>query len=191
VPGPPLLRRRTVLLGTAAVTAVTAADTAGCDHGDDIGAPAQTTGPTTGANAGPSGGTSAPPSASPSPAQTADEALVEQVTGELTAALGVAESAARVPRLRGSVAPVVRAHRDHLRALGTEPTPAPPGPRVDAASALRQVRRSETQLQGSLVEAAGRAESGALARLLASMSASATQHVAVLPAEVSRAEVAR
>jgi Ca2+:H+ antiporter len=36
-------------------------------------------------------------------------------------------------------------------------------------------------LQAGLVDAAGRAESGALAKLLASMSASVTQHLATLP----------
>ena len=46
---------------------------------------------------------------------------------------------------------------------------------------LRRVRRSERGLQAALVDAADRAESGALARLLASMSASVTQHLALLP----------
>jgi hypothetical protein len=49
---------------------------------------------------------------------------------------------------------------------------------------LRLVRQSERRLHVTLVDAAGRAESGALARLLASMSASVTQHLSVLPSEV-------
>ena len=54
-----------------------------------------------------------------------------------------------------------------------------------AATALRQVRRGEKQLQAALVDAAGRAESGALAELLASISASVTQFLATLPSEVT------
>ena len=80
----------------------------------------------------------------------------------------------------------MKAHRRHVEVLeGELDGEAPPGPSPDPAAALRGASASERELQASLVDAAGRAESGALARLLASMSASVTQHLAVLPAEVA------
>ena len=170
VPGPPLLRRRTVLLGTAAVAALTA----GCDHGDDIGGPT------------PSAGPSSPPSASASaPEQTPDEALVETVSGQLTGALGVVATARRFKPLRTTLTPLLHAHRRHIEVLEGDPGWTAPA-LADPAAALQAVHRSEQQLRAALVEAADRAESGALARLLASMSASVTQHLAVLPREVAR-----
>jgi hypothetical protein len=173
VPDRPLVRRRTAVLGLAATALV-----AGCDHGDDI---------------GPSG-SSRPSTTSPSVAatssapaeQTPDETLVDQVTAQLGTALAVAVNAWKAPQLRTAMAPLVKAHRKQLRALeGQLPPKSPPGPPPVAAAALRQVRRGEKQLQAALVDAAGRAESGALAKLLASISASVTQFLATLPSEVT------
>ena len=77
---------------------------------------------------------------------------------------------------------VVKTHRRHLRVLeGELPPTSPPGPAADPAAAVHQVRGQEQQLQAALVDAAGRAESGALAKLLASISASTTQLLASLP----------
>ena len=45
----------------------------------------------------------------------------------------------------------------------------------------RDVRAAETTLQRQLTEAAVRAESGALAKVLASMAAAVAQQLAVLP----------
>jgi hypothetical protein len=170
VPDRPLVRRRTAVLGLAATVVAT-----GCDHGDDIGGPAPSSGPSS---------TGASPS---EPAQTPDEALVNDVTAQLVTALSVATDAWKAPQLRRSLAPLVKAHRKHIRVLDGElPPEAPPGPPPVVATALRRVRRSEKQLQAALVVAAERAESGALARLLASMSASVTQFTATLPTEVAR-----
>jgi hypothetical protein len=160
----PLVRRRTAILGLAAAFFV-----AGCDHGDDIGEP--TSSPS------PSAGTSSPSA----PEQTPDEALVDDVLVELGSALTVLVHARKVPVLRQPLLPMVRAHRRHVEALGGKSPVEPPGPVPDPAVSLREVRRSEQQLQASLVDAAGRAESGALAKLLASMSASVTQHLAAFP----------
>ena len=56
---------------------------------------------------------------------------------------------------------------------------------ADRAAALKAVHRSEKELHAALVDAATRAESGALAKLLASMSASITQFLATLPPEAA------
>ena len=77
-----------------------------------------------------------------------------------------------------------RAHDDVLAdATGSDPLPQGAGTQVPAGSkaALALVRRRELQLQRQLVDAAGRARSGPLARLLASMSAAVAQQVAILP----------
>jgi hypothetical protein len=80
---------------------------------------------------------------------------------------------------------VMKAHRRHVRVLGGRVAdPRPPGPPPDPAGALRTARRRAQHLHATLVDAAGRAESGALARLLASMSASVTQHLTLLPPEL-------
>jgi hypothetical protein len=160
--------RRSAILGLAATVLVT-----GCDHGDDIGEPAS--------SPSPSAATSSPSAAE----QTLDEALVDEVTSRLATALGVAISAWKAPELRRAMAPLIKAHRQHVKVLeGELPPEPPPGPKPDAAVALREVRHGEQELQAVLVDAAGRAESGALAKLLASMSASVTQHLAVLPRRV-------
>ena len=54
--------------------------------------------------------------------------------------------------------------------------------RLDAASALRLLRTRELRAQRRLVDSSLAAASGALARLLASMSAGIAQQVATLPA---------
>ncbi len=171
VPLGPVLHRRAALLGAAATVLV-----AGCDHGDDIGEAPSTGTPSTGP---------ASSSASAAAEQTPDELLVDQVTAQLVTALSLATASAKAPGLRRAVAPLVKAHRRHVRVLeGELPPTAPPGPPPDAATSLRALRRGEQQLQAALVDAATRAQSGALAKLLASMSASVGQHLAVLPREV-------
>ena len=62
---------------------------------------------------------------------------------------------------------------------GTLPTPLP-GPASETA-----VRRNEKRLQALLVEAAVAAESGTLARLLASMSAAVAQQLATFTGKPS------
>jgi hypothetical protein len=164
-PAAPTVGRRAALLGLAATLVA-----AGCDTGDDLGEP------------DPTGSPSPSASTAEEPDQTPDEALVDDVLARLTAALAVLAQARRAPLLRQPVTQLLRSHRRHVEVLEGEPAePAPPGPSPDPAASLRSVRRSETDLQAALVDAAGRAESGALAKLLASMSASVAQHVALLP----------
>jgi hypothetical protein len=169
-----LVRRRTAVSGALGGLAVAALATA-CDHGDDLSS----------RSADQSTGTSAPASPSAqSPAQTPDQALVDEVLASLTAAVAVLTHARKVPELRQPLAPLVKAHRQHVEVLeGEVPDGSSSGPARDQAAALRAVRRSEQALQTTLVDAAGAAQSGALARLLASMSASVTQHLMLLPTE--------
>ena len=178
MPDAPLVRRRTVLgVGVAGVTVLT-----GCDSGEDIEPPgADGSASSTAAVESTTGSTPESPSA---PEQTPDEAIVDEVLTALGAALAVLVQARKATVVRQSVTGLLRAHRAHVRALeGDLDNPAPPGPSPDPAAMLRLVRQSERGLHTTLVDAAGRAESGALARLLASMSASVSQHLALLPTE--------
>jgi hypothetical protein len=110
---------------------------------------------------------------------------VDSTIEQLNAAFGVLVTARRFPALRRPLAPLVRAHRRHVEVLEGELEGWVAPTLADAAAALQAVRRSERRLQGELVVAAGQAESGALAKLLASMSASVTQFLVALPPEVS------
>jgi hypothetical protein len=167
VPDRPLVHRRTAVAGALGGLVALAG---GCDTGEDIPSPDGSTSPSP----------SQTPSAQSGP--TPDEALVDEVLVELGAALGVAAGARRVPQLRRSVTPLVKAHRAHISVLDGEP----PDTGAAVAADLPGLLRSERRLHAHLVEAAGRAESGALAKLLASMSASVTQHLLVLPDERAR-----
>jgi hypothetical protein len=102
---------------------------------------------------------------SPAPASADDQdgSLVDEVVARITA---TAALTAGVPDL-------IAMHTAHLDALEA----APPTP---ATVPLPRLRRSERQLQRFLVDAAARAESGPLARLLASMSAAVAQRLVVL-----------
>lgn len=104
--------------------------------------------------------------AAATPTPDPDVALVEGVLDELGRALRLASAA--------GMTDLVTLHRAHITALdGTPPAPGPVR-RVDAVA----VRRREHLLQAHLVEAAVAAESGPLARLLASMSAAVAQRLA-------------
>jgi hypothetical protein len=178
VPDVPPVRRRTALAGAFGSVAATVL-AAGCDHGDDIGGPSPSAGVS-------STGSTSTTSTSPSPAEkTPDEALVDSTIAQLTAALGVLATARRIRPLRPTLAPLVRAHRRHVEVLEGEPQRSAAPKPADPAAALLAVRRSEKRLQAALADAAGRAESGALAKLLASMSASTTQYLAALPPEAA------
>jgi hypothetical protein len=169
VPDRPLVRRRTALAGLAATLLV-----AGCDTGEDV----------------------TPPSAEPTPSatgttgttdeRTPDEVLVDEMLSDLGSAIGVLTAARGFRTLRKPLAPLVRAHRAHVDVLeGEVDTGTDTGTGVETPAnlelALLAVHTSERALRTSLVDAAVRAESGALARLLASMSASVAQHLAALP----------
>jgi hypothetical protein len=123
--------------------------------------------------------------ASPSAGQTAatdpDTYVVDRVTTEIIGAAITVEWASRLPRLRRALRPLWRTHLAHLDVLEKQFVGPQPQRPESYAVALREVRAKEQALQGALVAAAVDARSGALARLLASMSASVSQHLEVLP----------
>lgn len=98
------------------------------------------------------------------PAATPDDTLVDEVVEQILAVIGVAGG---VPRLYDM-------HAAHLAALDAE---APTMGTIGGSAG--RVRRAERDHQRFLVDAALRAESGPLARLLASMSAAVSQQLAV------------
>ena len=108
-------------------------------------------------------GTPVPP---PSPSPDADETLVDDVLAEITA----------VWRLTASRPELAAVHEAHIAVLEGE---------IDAAAVRRRVdvavlRSREKDLQGALVSASLAADSGELARLLASMSAAVSQQLVAL-----------
>lgn len=114
-----------------------------------------------------------------SPAADPDAALVDSVRGELATALALVMVTADRPALAAETAPFRRLHRRHLAALpGDEVTASPARVPGDTQRARSRVSRHEQRLQGSLADAAVRAESGPLAALLASMSAAVAQQLA-------------
>jgi hypothetical protein len=137
---------------------------AGCDLTDDSPPPR---GEGTGSSTG---------SGSQSAAADPDSALVDEVVAHLLAAERLAAA--------GRQADLVALHRAHLDALeADQPAPRRPARRRSRA----EVRRGELLLQRRLTRAALAAESGALARLLASMAAAVAQRVAAMPATGSSA----
>ena len=156
----PVLRasRRTTLGGALAGVALLA----GCDLGSDD------------------------PGSAPTPAADPDDpdtSLVEEVVDDLVATLAIVEAVRhRHGSLRRQLGELAKVHRAHLEALGSKERPGRPGPRTaDADEALALVRRREQRQQRLLAEGAVQAQSGRLARLLASMSAAVAQQLAVLP----------
>lgn len=107
------------------------------------------------------------PGTAPATGLDPDRDLVDRVLDELANAEQLAV-AAGVPAL-------VLLHRTHIEALeGTPPAPAA------GTATLAALRRHERRLQTRLVEASLAAQSGGLARLLASMSAGVSQQLASL-----------
>ncbi|MDQ4052713.1 MAG: hypothetical protein M3237_08425 [Actinomycetota bacterium] len=127
-------------------------------------------------------GPSGPTSTSAQPVD-ADHELATSVAIDILLVRVFVDSLARdFPALLPELRPLRRLHSAHVEAVGGVddgiPAPAPfAGGRAEALGALV---RSEQHLQRELASAAVRAESGTLAKLLASMSAAVAQHLAVL-----------
>ena len=159
---PRLVARRTTLaLGAVGLVAC-----AGCDNGDDR-APAD-------------------PFATPASHSDTDRdaALVDEILTTLASITGlVAKVGTAYPKVASPMTALRRMHDLHTEALGGTPAIGPATGRVftDASAALMGVRREEQALQRRLVDAALNAESGRLARLLASMSAAVAQRLTVVP----------
>lgn len=105
----------------------------------------------------------APRPASASAEAGGDEALAEEVVAQITEVAAVASNVTRL----------IAMHTAHLAALDAGPPPA-----GTSTATAAEVRAAERQHQRYLVDAALRAESGPLARLLASMSAAVSQQLA-------------
>jgi hypothetical protein len=121
-----------------------------------------------------------------------DSELVASVLSELVRAGDVLDAAAAaVPALAARLAPVTEAHAEHRDLLAAAvpdadlPTSAPTTVPAQAPAALRVVGRSERRLLRALREGCLAASSGDLARVLASMAASTSQHAAALDSEVT------
>ena len=132
---------------TALTLGAVAIAASGCDDGD---------------SSDPADAPSSTPSSTP-PADP-DTALVDAVLSDL----GRAEALA----LGAGFADLAGLHRAHIEALDG-PEPSSPAGRASRES----VRRAEQRLQKQLVHASVVAESGALAQLLASMSAAVSQRL--------------
>jgi hypothetical protein len=161
----PALRttRRTALGGALAGVAVLA----GCDLGDP--------------------GSDDPDSA-PAPssgAEDPDAGLVDDVVDEVSATLLLVETLRRRHNsLRRSLGGLARVHEAHLKVLGSNGRSGRRPPRTgSAAEALAVLRTRELRHQRLLADRAVAAQSGRLARLLASMSAAVAQQLTVLAEE--------
>lgn len=125
-----------------------------------------------------------------------DVALLGEVAAATEAMVALYEGVLDRHRgLRRELRPLLATHRAHATALGeAAPSDASSQPPRSAdrtpparedvprrpEAAVRQLRAAERSAAGDLLDATRRAASGPFARLLASMSASVAQHVAVL-----------
>jgi len=164
---PPALRitRRTSLGGALAGVAVLA----GCDLGD-LG--------------------SGDPASAPTPSADSDDpdsGLVEDVVDDVVATQVLVESLRRRHRgLRRPLSGLARVHDAHLAALGSSQRSGRKAPRTSSVTeALAMLRARELRHQRLLADRASAAQSGRLARLLASMSAAVAQQLTLLPKEGS------
>lgn len=119
-------------------------------------------------------------------AQDVDAGLVKTAAEAMTrVSLHLSSATEDHIGLAAALAPLSAMHLAHLQVLdetvdvASIDTGAPDQP--DSRSALTAIRRDEARLQTQLADLATTAVSGALARALASMSASIAQHLAVLP----------
>jgi hypothetical protein len=127
------------------------------------------------------------PASSPLPRDSddPDAELVEAVLDDIVATSLLVDSLRRRhDSLRGPLTPLVRVHAAHLEVLGGEspdPSGRTPAARRNASAALALLEKRELRHQRLLADRALAAQSGRLARLLASMSAAIAQQLAVLP----------
>ena len=119
--------------------------------------------------------------APPTEASTdADAALVDRARTRITSADTVLEELVRQhPRLRRELRPLRQLHAAHAEVLGGFMERATISGPFDLPQARTLVRRTETELQRHLTLAAVRAESGSLAKAMASMAAGIAQRLAV------------
>lgn len=110
------------------------------------------------------------------PAVDADSDLVAEVATAVASVAALATATGTsYPPLAATTTRLARLHAAHLAELGGAEAAAPPAVAGNRATALQGLEQAETRLQDRLVQAAGTAESGALALLLASMAAAVAQ----------------
>jgi hypothetical protein len=176
--------RRAALGGALATLAAVSA----CDLAEPVDQPVGGSGEASGdASLTPSGEVAGQPSGEAStPPEDPDTALVDEVLAGLGELAALVAAGARFAPLRAPMRALAALHAAHLEALDGEPVAGrSPGVRfAGPAEALRRVRAAEQQGQRRLADWSVAAESGALARLLASMSAAVAQHLVALPATV-------
>ncbi len=135
----------------------------------------------------PAGTTPTPDAEGTEPNKDPDSVLVRRVVDDLTAALALVGGIARRGRpLADAVAPWRELHTAHLEALEATDHARPQRVRGPLPTLRDRLRREETGLQRHLAEAAVSARSGALAALLATMSAAVAQQLAADAAGGSR-----
>jgi len=129
-----------------------------------------------------SSATPTPTSTTPAP-EDPDQALVDEVVAELDALIAFNEAAAAArPAIGPWPAAFASLHRAHRAVLSDEGFSATaPQIRGNARAVGRQVTSREQDAQRRLADWAVAAESGPLARLLASMSAAVAQQLAAPP----------
>jgi hypothetical protein len=123
--------------------------------------------------------------APPSGAEDPDAGLVEDVVDEVAATLLLVETLRRRhDSLRRPLGGLARVHDAHLEALGSSRQSGRRPPRTsNAGEAMAVLRARELRHQRLLADRAVAAQSGRLARLLASMSAAVAQQLVVVPEE--------
>ncbi len=121
------------------------------------------------------------PTTSPAP-QDADSRLVDQVRAEVVATLAAVRGARGRPPLADAVRALEAMHLTHLEALdGARPVRQPRRTAGTVAEVRQRLVAREQRHQQALARAAGRAVSGNLAALLATMTAGTAQHLRLLP----------
>lgn len=121
----------------------------------------------------------------PDSGDSPDERLVSRARGEIQAAAAlVASTTSQRPRLGAGLTPWRTLHEQHLELLsGIATSTRTPSPTVvvppQPQAALRQVLEHERRLGDGLAALALQAQSGALARALAGMSAAIAQRLEV------------
>jgi hypothetical protein len=117
----------------------------------------------------------APRSTPPAPPNP-DQPLVDSTASAIGGLVDALEPVrAEDPAIPGLIA----LHQAHLKRLGRASRPAA-AVSLDGSRLMADVRSHETALAGMLAKQAGAAHDGDLARLLAAMSASVSQRVAVM-----------
>lgn len=172
----PTLGRRAAVVATTAGAAAGALGLSGCDVGD-LGLPG--------------GSPSQDPADEPSGTAASDRqdddvALLEEVRAELDELVALTSGLRRRPLLRRStqaLADLHVAHRSVLSEESSDPTPAPTpsAPAGDPGELWAMLLRREREAQRRLAGWAVGAQSGTLARLLASMAAGIAAHLAAAP----------